>query len=139
MVSHRLGTRLGFLSDGSMSKHLKGVCVCWGVGPEGLESEAEWGPSGDQWDAQVHPLPCGSPWVPVITVHDLLVAPGPAKWDEGQAASGCGVQGHPDAPEIHGHPKSCLLGLAKHRPLVQVRVLPPRNQRAVREGEGARA
>lgn len=76
------------------------------------------------------PGPCPRP-----TVHDLLVAPRPPKGDEGQAAGGCMVQGHPDAPEIHGHPERLLLGLAKHGPLVHVRVL-PENQRAAVEGEG---
>ena len=33
------------------------------------------------------------------------------------------VQGYPNAPEIHGHPKCLLLGLAKHCPFIHVRVL----------------
>lgn len=32
------------------------------------------------------------------------------------------VQGHSSAPEIHSHPKCLLLGLAKNRPLIHVRM-----------------
>lgn len=137
VVSHQPGTRLGFLTDGPASKHLKGLCVH--SRPSGPTARGQMGnPAGTSGMSRPAPCPMGRRGSPWTAVHDLLVAPGPAKWDEGQAAGGCVVQGHPDAPKIHGHPKSFLLGLAKHRPLVHVRVLPPGNQRAVREGDGAR-
>lgn len=60
---------------------------------------------------------------PLPTVHDLLVAPGPTKGEEGQTTGGCMVQGHPNTPEIHSHPERLLLGFAKHGPLIHVRVL----------------
>lgn len=82
------------------------------------EEDTQQGQCGDQ-------SPC---FPPRPAVHDLLVASGSTKGHERKAAGGCMVQGHPNAPKIHGHPECLLLGLPKHGPLIHVRVLPERSR-----------
>lgn len=138
VVSHQPGTRLGFLTDGPASKHLKGLCVH--SRPSGpTRPEGQMGnPAGTSGMSRPAPCPMGreGPHGPPYMIS--LLRRGPAKWDEGQAAGGCVVQGHVlqrstvtqklSAGACWPHAGSYMSG-----------VLPPENQRAVRERDGARS